>query len=134
MSLPAVMDCQIHARAEINPSEDAQKVKQAISNILPDTTIHVSESYVDAESFDIQSLNHLCQLIRAMQSQGVYRRYLLRNMQGDSTWFYLNKQAAFVGKAAICEDTWESPLGPIVVTITSLDIDSVLDLLLSSAD
>ena len=52
-------------------------------------------------------------------------------MQNDSTWFYLNKQAALAGKIAICENASESPLGPITVTITSLGINSVTDWLVS---
>ena len=46
-------------------------------------------------------------------------------MQNDSTWFFLNRQAALAGKIAICETASESPLGPITVTITSLGIDAV---------
>ncbi len=44
-----------------------------------------------------------------------------------TTWFYLNKQAAFVEKIAICEKSDESPLGPIKVIITSPNIDGIID-------
>ena len=48
-------------------------------------------------------------------------------MKDDSTWFYLNKQAAFVEKIAICEEAEESPLGPIKVVMTSSNIDGIID-------
>lgn len=129
---PSKPDCQIRMYAKINPSEDPQKVKQAVSGIFPNSTIHTDASRVNAESSDLQSLEHVCQVIHARQSQGTYRRRLLENMQNDSTWFYLNKQAALAGKIAICETASESPLGPITVTITSLDIDAVTDWLVSA--
>ena len=44
-----------------------------------------------------------------------------------TTWFYLNKQAAFVEKIAICEESEESPLGPIKVILTSSRIDEIID-------
>ena len=49
------------------------------------------------------------------------------NLHDDTTWFYLNKQAAFVEQIAICEESNESPLGPIKVTLTSSNIDAIID-------
>jgi predicted RNA binding protein with dsRBD fold (UPF0201 family) len=51
-------------------------------------------------------------------------------MIGNSTWFYLNKQAAFVGIVSICEEESESPLGPIKVTLRSSDLESVINWLI----
>lgn len=124
MNTPA-LDCQIRMSAKISPSEDPQKVKQAVSGIFPHSTIHMDASHVSAESSNLQSLEHICRAIHARQSQGTYRRCLLGNMQNDSTWFFLNRQAALAGKIAICETALESPLGPITVTIISLGIDAV---------
>ena len=41
--------------------------------------------------------------------------------------FYLNKQAAFVEQIAICEEFDESPLGPIKVSLSSSNIDRIID-------
>ena len=48
--------------------------------------------------------------------------------------FYLNKQAAFVEKIAICEKADESPLGPIKVILTSVYIDKIIDWIVSRCD
>lgn len=134
MSLLPVPDCRIRVSAKINPSEDPQKVRQAVLQVVPDSTIRAAgSSHVNAESSSLRSLEHICQAIHARQSRGTYRRCLLGNAQNGSTWFYLNKQAALAGKVAICEAASESPLGPITVTITSPGIDAVTDWLLASA-
>ena len=44
-----------------------------------------------------------------------------------TTWFYLNKQAAFVDVIAICEEAEESPMGPIKIIMHSEDISKVID-------
>jgi hypothetical protein len=51
-------------------------------------------------------------------------------LENDSTWFYLNKQAAFVGTITLCEEAEESPLGPIKVILTSSNIDKIIDWLI----
>ena len=45
----------------------------------------------------------------------------------DTTWFYLNKQAAYVDVIAICEHANESPLGPIKIILHSTEIQKVID-------
>ena len=62
-----------------------------------------------------------------MNSQKNYQRNFRKNLTENSTWFYLNKQAAFADKIAICEESDESPLGPIKIVLTSPDIDRVVD-------
>ncbi len=49
------------------------------------------------------------------------------NTKGDTTWFYLNKQAAFVDVIAICDEAEESAMGPIKVIIHSKDLDKISD-------
>ena len=74
-----------------------------------------------------ENILKICEAISSSQSQKIYTRNLENNLEGDSTWFFLNKQAAFVGIVAICDEAEESPLGPIKVTLTSSNIDAVID-------
>jgi|TARA_Y100000815_G_scaffold61902_1_gene50225 predicted RNA binding protein with dsRBD fold (UPF0201 family) len=55
-------------------------------------------------------------------------------MAKDSTWFYLNKQAAFANVIALCDEADESPLGPIKVVLHSKNIEDVIDWLVSDAE
>ena len=53
------------------------------------------------------------------------------NMAENSTWFYLNKQAAFVDVVALCNEADESALGPIKIVLNSNNIEEIIENLAS---
>ena len=126
MNIPTIK-CKVEIICPVNLSEDLDKIKQAISNIFPDSTIKNEIFSIKAQSNELKSLEKIYETIASSQSQKIYTRNLENNLEGDSTWFFLNKQAAFVGIVAICDEAEESPLGPIKVTLTSSNIDAVID-------
>lgn len=126
MKIPNI-NCKIEIFCAVNPSEDPDKVKKSISNIFPYSTIKTENYSIFAESKDLTSLEKIYEVVHLKQSQKTYRRNLQKNLNNDSTWFYLNKQGAFVEKIAICEESEESPLGPIKVILTSPRIDEIID-------
>tara|TARA_B110000285_G_scaffold92211_1_gene105656 strand:- start:7 stop:405 length:399 start_codon:yes stop_codon:yes gene_type:complete len=126
MNIPTIK-CKVEIICPVNLSEDLDKIKQAISNIFPDLTIKNELFSIKAQSNELKSLEKISETISSSQSQKIYTRNLENNLEGDSTWFFLNKQAAFVGIVAICDEAEESPLGPIKVTLTSSNIDAVID-------
>lgn len=115
----------------VNSSEDPNKIKKAISNIFPYSTLETEMFSISAQSKDLKSLEKIYEIIHTKQSQKIYRRNLEKNLENNTTWFYLNKQAAFVEKIAICEKSDESPLGPIKVILTSSNIDGMIDWIVS---
>ena len=52
-------------------------------------------------------------------------------MAENSTWFYLNKQAAFVDVVALCNEADESALGPIKSVLNSNNIEEIIENLAS---
>ncbi|MHA7733459.1 RNA-binding domain-containing protein [Nitrosopumilus sp. S6] len=120
-------NCKIEMFCAINPSEDSEKTQKTISNIFPHSKIKIENSSIYAESKDLNSLEKIYETIHSKQSQKTYRRNMQKNLRDNSTWFYLNKQAAYVEKIAICEESEESPLGPIKVIFTSSKIDEIID-------
>jgi len=124
------LKCKIEILASINPSEDPRKVESAIVNIFPNCEIKLEKFSIKGISNDLHLLEKINETIHSMQSQRSYRRAMKKNLDNNSTWFYLNKQAAFVGKIALCEESEESPLGPIKVALTSPTIDRVIDWLI----
>ncbi len=126
MKIPSV-SCKIEMFCPVNPSEDPKKIQKAISNIFPYSTIKTENFSLSSQSNDLKSLEKIYETIHTKQSQKIYRRNLEKNLENDTTWFYLNKQAAFVEKIAICEEVNESPLGPIKVILTSSYIDRIID-------
>ena len=133
MKIPSI-SCKIEMFCSVNPSEDPKKIEKAISNIFTNSTIKTETFSVSAQSKNLNSLEIIYETIQTKQSQKIYRRNLEKNLENDTTWFYLNKQAAFVEKIAICEEADESPLGPIKVILTSSYIDRIIDWIVSRND
>ena len=125
------VDCEISAHCTINASEDANKVRTAVSNILTDMDEKITGDSLVANSNNYESLTKIYETMRSRRSKSVYRKHLMRNMTEDSTWFYLNKQAAFADAITLCDEADESPLGPITLVLRSKNIKDVIDWLVS---
>ena len=126
MKIPNI-SCKIEMSCPINPSEDPSKIMKSISNIFPNSEIKTENFSVSAHSKNLNSLEKIYETIHSKKSQKTYTRNLEDNLENDSTWFYLNKQAAYVEEVVICEEAEESPLGPIKVILTSSNIDGIID-------
>ena len=129
MNIPS-LSCKIEMFCTVNPSESIEKIEKAISNIFPYSIINNNNLSVNAQSKELRSFEKIYQFIHNNKLQKNYLRSLEDHLQDDTTWFYLNKQAAFVEQIAICEESDESPLGPIKITITSSNIDAIIDWLI----
>lgn len=121
------LNCKIEMFCIINPSESIEKVEQTISSIFPYSVIKNNEFTINAISKELRSFEKIYHFIHNNKLQKNFLRSLEDNLENDTTWFYLNKQAAFVEQIAICEEFDESPLGPIKVTLTSSNIDRIID-------
>lgn len=124
---------RIRAVAPLYPSEDQGRVETAIANVFEGPLRYHLFSIV-SDSSDPNSLGLVREAIRTgAESWRVYRRSLEENRRDDDTWFYLNKQAAFVGRVAVCQEADESPLGPIKISIASADLDGIVEWLAAPA-
>ncbi len=121
------IDCKISAYCAINPSEDIDKIRTAVSNVLIDMDEKIVGNSLIANSNNYESLSKIYEIIRAKNIKKVYRRNLRQNIVDDSTWFYLNKQAAFANVIALCDEDNQSPLGPIKIVLQSKNIRDVID-------
>jgi len=120
-------NCQIIVYCSINPSENLSKVKQAVSNVLTDMEIQVDDTTLKATSQNLVSLSNIYETIHSHRSQRIYRRFMNKNLRGNTTWFYLNKQAALADSVVLCDEADESPLGPIKIILTSNAIEEIID-------
>ena len=111
----------------INQSEDTEKVKLAVNNIFPDIELEISETEISGKTNNISTLSQISKSIHEKNIKNTYQRILKNNNDGESTWFYLNKQAAFVNTVALCSEANESTLGPIKVILRSNDIEQIID-------
>ena len=128
------IDCKVSAFCTINASEDVNKVRTSLSNVLTDMDEKVTGNSLVANSNNYESLTKIYEAMRSRKTKSAYRRHLMRNMTEDSTWFYLNKQAAFANVTVLCDEADESPLGPIKVVLHSTNIEDVIEWLVSDAE
>jgi predicted RNA binding protein with dsRBD fold (UPF0201 family) len=126
VKIPNVI-CKIEAYAPVKPSEDPEKVRLAVSHVLLESNYKYEDGSIKATSKDLQSLAKIYDTIRSKRVTKTYRRLMRFHTSNDTTWFYLNKQAAYVDVIAICEEAEESPLGPIKIILHSTDIQKIID-------
>jgi predicted RNA binding protein with dsRBD fold (UPF0201 family) len=111
----------IRVQTEINPTETAEKVEKAITNIFG----HLSKSIkpfhngdrLNAEAIGQETLIRLRNLLSSDRIRSAARKMLFDGIRGKSISFCLNKQVAFAGHVSFSEEVAESPLGPIKVKI-----------------
>jgi hypothetical protein len=113
----------IYVEVDINPTESEEKVNAAVTNILGNAKIAIKPmskgSLLTAEAEGQDSLLKLRNLMRNDRVRDASRKTLFRSIRGNTIKFCLNKQVAFAGHISFCEETSESPLGPIRLTIES---------------
>ena len=111
----------LHVEAEINPTEELEKVKKAVNNLFGNisiTTKTEGESCtLTGEAAGQDSLTKFRNLLRNDRIRDAARKALLRKIRGNTIGFYLNKQVAYSGHISFSEETAESPLGPIKIII-----------------
>jgi len=122
---------EVYVEAEIHPTEDPEKVKQAVENILwnPEFEVKPLEggSLLTARAKGRESLTKIYNLLRRERIRGAARGLLLQGLRGKSLIFYLNKQVAYVGHLSFSEPEAESPLGPIKVQIQCEDPREIIE-------
>ena len=118
--------CKVQVSCQINPSEDPSKVETAVLNIFPELEISISDELLIGKSNDIGTLSNISESIHTKNTKNIYQRILKKNSNENSTWFYLNKQAAFVNTVSLCNESNESPLGPIKVVLEGNDIENII--------
>lgn len=109
----------------INLTEDVQKVVFAVKNLLPNSEpgIRKNNLYIKMNNFD--GLRKIKDKIRSKKTLAVLQRILYNNYNMQSTWFLLNKQAAFADVVVLVENENESPLGPIKITVNGCELERI---------
>jgi uncharacterized protein len=126
-----MVEVAVHVEAEVNPTEDEAKVKTAINQFLGNATFSSSKTFkgtaLSADAKGLGSLLKLRTILRNDKIRDAARKLLFHSMNGNRLSFCLNKQVAFAGHISFSEQTAESPLGPIHVTIESDDPLQVIE-------
>jgi len=99
------------------PSEDPERVRQAVLNIFPGAELILSDGVLSGETADTE---HFRAQIRRQRILDSTRSMLIKGRKGESSVFNLNKQAAYAGKISFVEE--KTILGTIKVIFRSDDI------------
>ena len=108
---------EINLEVQINPTEDVEKVKKAVMNIICNARIKVIKRdrvvKLTGKVEGINSLTQIRDLLKRERIGAAARRELLRGLSDKSVTFYLNKQVAYAGHVSFSNPVAESPLGSI---------------------
>jgi len=111
----------VYVEAEIYPTEDEDRVRAAVNNVLGNASITIKlaqkGSTLTAEAQGQESLIKFRNLLRQDRIRDAARKLLFRAISGNTIGFCLNKQVASAGHVSFSEEIAESPLGPIRFTI-----------------
>lgn len=128
----------VHIEVDINPTEDEEKVKKAINNILSNSTFTSEPAFqgckLKADAQGQASLTNFRTLLRNDRIRDAARKVLYRATRDNKISFYLNKQVAYAGHVSFSEEYAESPLGPIHVVIETDAPKQLVEWLAEKAD
>ena len=114
-------EIDIRVEAEVNPTEDQEKVKRAVENVFGSVEFEVKPqrrgSLLIAKAHGMDGLTKLYNLLRRERIRDAARGVLFGGLSEKSIVFYLNKQVAYAGHLSFSKSVAESPLGPIRVQI-----------------
>ena len=77
-------------------------------------------------SEDPSSIMKVHDQLRDRHVRSAARKLLMLGSSGGRTMVMLNRQAAFADVLALCGSEEESPLGPLMLTVESKDLDQVI--------
>jgi len=112
--------------AEVNPTEDADKVLKAVHNIFPKAVVRRSDDKVIGYIDSLEGLEKLRMMIRSRRIRNTVRTILMKHIENNQVVIYLNKQAAYVGKLSFYEAGEVMALGTIKAKIQA---DNVIELI-----
>jgi predicted RNA binding protein with dsRBD fold (UPF0201 family) len=112
----------IMVRCSVNPTEDTQKVERALENIIgPQKFTHEEHGVIAELVFNDSKQDSLGLVRQSVHEERIIdaaRKRLLSNWNGTSTQIHFDKQAAFVGKLRVIDDsTRPPPLGTIEIVL-----------------
>jgi len=126
-----MVEVKVFVEVDVNPTEEEDKVRFAVKNLFDGVSFTVKSGFkgnvLTAEAKGQSSLVKMRNLIRNDRIRDAARRILHKSVSGNMICFFLNKQVAFAGHVCFSEETSESPLGPIKVTVKSDDPHKLID-------
>jgi uncharacterized protein len=119
------MKCKIEAETRVNPTEDLDKVINALSNLFEYEELEIGKDYV-VVSGGCSSLAPFKEFLENKKIRDTARVIFLKGARYNTIKFKLSKQAAYAGRINLVEDDL-SPLGEIKVNIITDDPEQTIE-------
>jgi predicted RNA binding protein with dsRBD fold (UPF0201 family) len=119
----------IKIKAELQPTEDPEKVTKTITNLFGNIPLNIDheQSIITGKLDEITQLNDLRNKIAQDRIRTTIENTLTRWTQDDYLSFGLNRQAAYAGHVSL-NLTNEDPMGPIQIQIRG-DVERLIEFL-----
>lgn len=114
-------------RAKLQPTEDPEKVAQAIRKIFGEIELETKQGVVSARLEGVETLSGLRGRIAQDRIRDTVKTMFTRWAEEDVLSFGLNRQAAYAGHVSL-NLRGEDPMGPIQVRVEG-DVQSVISFL-----
>ena len=132
---PQCSSFRLTVQTHIHLTESADKLEAALKKVIPVSTTNVERKIIlVGTSNQVESLSIVYEQVKSRRSFSVLRRMLINNLDGNTTSFLLNKQAAAAGVVALIDRESESPLGGLRIQIQCQPIQQVIDWLTYALD
>ena len=102
---------EIIVETDVHPTEDENKVIQAIKNLFPDAEIKIKDRKLIAKARDLKKFRAILRRQRILDTA---RSELIKGRKNAEVVVYLNKQTATVSRINFCEE--DVVLSPLKVT------------------
>ncbi len=113
---------EVEVEAYVYPTEDIEKVKKAMLNLIPGLEFEAFDKgeyiILVGKTKNKKALQRLYELFRGQAILDTARAFLEDGYFGEEIIIKVHKQVAYAGKVNFNE---ESPLGPITITIRTKD-------------
>jgi uncharacterized protein len=125
---PQCSSFRLTVQAHIHRTESADRLEAALKNIVRLSTTNIErQSILVGTSNQVESLSIVYEQVKSRRSFSVLRRMLINNLDGNTTSFLLNKQAAAAGVVALIDRESESPLGGLRIQVQCQPIQQLID-------
>ena len=132
---PQCSSFRLTVQTHIHLTESADKLEAALKKVIPVSTTNVERKIIlVGTSNQVESLSIIYEQVKSRRTVSVLRRMLINNLDGNTTSFILNKQAAAAGVVALIDRESESPLGGLRIQIQCQPIQQVIDWLTYALD
>ncbi len=118
---------EVNLVVRIKPTEDPDKVLDAVKNIFPDLDFEIKEDRIVGKGSGIDALRRFVEIVGREAIIPRTLQLLKERRRGDSIVIPIDKEVATIGRISYDE---EGEMGPIWLEIRG-DVEEVIDLLRS---